>query len=142
MTSFGKGVCDTEKGRFVIEVQSLNRKFLEVNINFPKGYALLEPQIRKQVSKKIKRGKVNAYLSVDYHPTATSLLSVNYALAEQLVTAYRSLKDKLELAGEVSLSMIAQNRDIINLDEEQLASEEYWSGISDALKKALEKLSE
>jgi uncharacterized protein (TIGR00255 family) len=137
MTSFGKGICDTEKGRFVIEVQSLNRKFLEVNINFPKGYALLEPQIRKQVSKKIKRGKVNIYLSVDYHPASTSLLSVNMALAEQLVNAYRGLKEKLGLSGDVDLSMVAQNRDIIKLDEEQLASEEYWSGISDALKEAL-----
>lgn len=137
MTSFGKGVCDTEKGRFVIEVQSLNRKFLEVNVNFPKGYALLEPEIRKQVSKKIKRGKVNVYLSVDYHPSSTSLLSVNMALAEQLVNAYRGLKEKLGLSGEVDLSMVAQNRDIIKLDEEQLASEEYWSGIRSALQEAL-----
>ena len=137
MTSFGKGVCDTEKGRFVVEVQSLNRKFLEVNVNFPKGYALLEPEIRKQVSKSIKRGKVNIYLSVDYHPASTSLLSVNMALAEQLVNAYRGLKEKLGLAGEVDLSMVAQNRDIIKLDEEALASEEYWAGIRTALEEAL-----
>ena len=137
MTSFGKGVCDTEKGRFVVEVQSLNRKFLEVNFNFPKGYALLEPEIRKQVSKNIKRGKVNVYLSVDYHAASTSLLSVNMALAEQLVNAYRGLKEKLGLSGEVDLSMVAQNRDIIRLDEEALASEEYWAGIRTALEEAL-----
>jgi len=139
MTSFGKGVCDTDLARFVVEVQTLNRKFLEINVNFPKGYALLEPDIRKLVSREIKRGKVNVYLSVDYHPSSASLLSVNMAMAKQLVEAYRRLKAELGLAGEVDLASVAQYKDIIQLDEEALASEKYWAGIRTALEEALEK---
>lgn len=138
MTAFGKGVCENEAGRFAVEIQTLNRKFLEINFNFPKEYALLEPDVRKIVSNRIRRGKANTYLSVDLHAAQGSLLRVNTDLAQQLVDAYRELKDQLGLAGDVDVALLAQNRDIIKLDEELLASEQYQNGVFTAVKKALD----
>jgi len=138
MTAFGKGVCENEAGRFTVEIQTLNRKFLEINFNFPKEYALVEPDVRKVISKCIRRGKANTYLSVDLYAAQNSLLRVNVDMARQLVDAYRKLKDQLGLAGDVDVALLAQNRDIVKLDEELLASEQYQNGVITAVKKSLE----
>jgi len=140
MTAFGKGEHDNKAGNFIVEIQTLNRKFLEINVNFPKEYSLLEPRIRKLVSNEVKRGRVSLYLSVELHPGQQSLVRVNMALAQQIADAYRELKNELGLAGEVDVTLVAQNKDIIRLNEKILASEQYWSGIRAAAEKALDSV--
>jgi len=59
MTGFGRGVADGSVGRLIVEIQSLNRKYLEIFISLPKEFSRFENEVRKWVSEEVARGQVN-----------------------------------------------------------------------------------
>ncbi|MBI3900641.1 MAG: DUF1732 domain-containing protein, partial [Chlamydiia bacterium] len=60
MTGFGTASGDLSCGRFVIEIQSVNRKFLDIQINLPKELNFLEIQLRTWIKERVDRGQINA----------------------------------------------------------------------------------
>lgn len=67
MTGFGRSVRKSSFGRIIVEIQSVNRKHLELLVSLPKELSLYEMEIRKAVSEKIGRGQVSlrVYLSAE-----------------------------------------------------------------------------
>ncbi len=59
MTAYGRATLNSNTGRFVAEVQSLNRKFQEIFIQLPRELSYLETEVRKWVSSRVHRGKIS-----------------------------------------------------------------------------------
>lgn len=64
MTGFGRGGLDTPLGRITIEIQSINRKHLEVSVHSPRELVQMEADVRKWVSESIHRGHVTVRIYV------------------------------------------------------------------------------
>jgi uncharacterized protein (TIGR00255 family) len=58
MTGFGRSEQDTSFGKLVIEIQSVNRKYFELNVSLPKELGRFEIEIRKKASEFVQRGLV------------------------------------------------------------------------------------
>lgn len=71
MTGFGRVSKDGPSGRFIVEIQSLNRKNYELQIYLPKEFSRFEIDIRKQVASSLLRGSVT--LRVQWIPSQTAL---------------------------------------------------------------------
>lgn len=65
MTGYGKGTFTYEGDVYLIEVHSVNRKHLDVNVMFPKELLSLDISVRKWIANRIKRGQVTCRLSKD-----------------------------------------------------------------------------
>ena len=61
MTGFGRSTRRTERGEYVVEIRSLNSRFLDVNLRMPPGLAWAEPGLRQIMQKSLARGKVDAW---------------------------------------------------------------------------------
>jgi uncharacterized protein (TIGR00255 family) len=59
MTGFGREAIDAPSGRFIVEIQSVNRKHFEAAIHLPKELSYFEHEIRKWVAEKVLRGSVS-----------------------------------------------------------------------------------
>lgn len=59
MTGFGRAVIDAPFGHLTVEVQSVNRKYLEVFIALPKELGRFESEVRKWVGEHVSRGQVS-----------------------------------------------------------------------------------
>lgn len=59
MTGFGRSVREASFGRLVLELQSVNRKHLEMFISLPKELGRFELKIRKWIGEAITRGQVS-----------------------------------------------------------------------------------
>lgn len=59
MTGFGRAVVDAPCGRLTVEIQSINRKYLEVFVALPKEFSRFEQEVRKWASEVISRGGVS-----------------------------------------------------------------------------------
>lgn len=59
MTGFGRAVLDVPAGRLTAEIQSVNRKYLEVSVSAPKEFGKFEPFVRKWVGDALSRGQVS-----------------------------------------------------------------------------------
>jgi uncharacterized protein (TIGR00255 family) len=58
MTAYGRAVGNTSLGKVVVEIHSVNRKALDININLPKEWIRFDIDIRKLIGKAIERGQV------------------------------------------------------------------------------------
>lgn len=68
MTGYGSGSAQHEALEVIVEINSVNRKALEINASLPRDWQNLEPIIIQNIRKAFKRGKINAYIKVkDYN---------------------------------------------------------------------------
>ena len=59
MTGYGYAVAESETATFVVEVKTLNSKFLEVGLRLPRDYSDKEIEVRNLIGNHLERGKVN-----------------------------------------------------------------------------------
>ena len=65
MTSFGRARSEEGKDRlFQIEMKSVNHRYLDMNIRMPKSIFPLEEKIRKIISERLNRGKVDVFINL------------------------------------------------------------------------------
>jgi uncharacterized protein (TIGR00255 family) len=83
MTGFGRSEGADADGTWVWELRSVNARGLELRWRLPPGLDALEPALREMVAKQLKRGSVQATLTV--RSAAASLPVVNEAVLEQVL---------------------------------------------------------
>ncbi len=64
MTGYSRKNTNTQFGEIQWEVRSLNHRALDVNIHLPEMFRMLESACRQQISAKLQRGRIDAYLKV------------------------------------------------------------------------------
>jgi uncharacterized protein (TIGR00255 family) len=68
MTGFGRAEIKDEKKSILVEVRSINNKYLKINIRIPESLTGFEDRIDRLLKKELVRGTVN--LSIEYKPCA------------------------------------------------------------------------
>ena len=63
MTAFGRGEAEAQGLKWVVEMRSVNHRFLEFNPNLPRRLWALEDRLRKLVKSRIARGRVDMQLT-------------------------------------------------------------------------------
>ena len=92
MTGFGSASIENELVKLDVEIKSLNSKFLDLNLRFPKTVQPLEMEIRNVINQKVKRGKVQININMQLLDASLAKRSIN----KDLFMAYKS--DLQELA--------------------------------------------
>ena len=65
MTGYGKGICEKDGLRVVVEIKTVNHRFLDLTIKLPKIFNFAEDAIRKEIkntleiTKKTTQKKLN-----------------------------------------------------------------------------------
>ena len=55
MTGFGQAQRQVLGGRFLLEIKSLNHKFLDLVFHLPPGFSMFEEKIKKQILDFLRR---------------------------------------------------------------------------------------
>jgi len=71
MTGFGRAFLVTPSGKWVVEIQSINRKHMELFVVMPKELSRFELEVRKWVSEASMRGQIT--VRVSFSPNATEM---------------------------------------------------------------------
>jgi uncharacterized protein (TIGR00255 family) len=120
MTAYGRSVYVCSGGRFVAEIHSVNKRFLEVNVHLPRELIRFERDVKKWVGKRFLRGQVNVFLNI--HLTGISNVSIqaNLLLAKQLKNAWSEIESELDLQSSDSfdLSLIASEKSLFIYEED------------------------
>lgn len=92
MTGFGSATASSaELGEVSVEIRSLNNRFLDFSVRLPRELNSIEPRIREDIKKKLRRGKVDMFVRFAPAPEAQTLYEINAAAlrhyASQVSTA-------------------------------------------------------
>lgn len=129
MTGYGR--CETSDGsrNIVIEMKSVNHRYLEINMRVTREYGFLEDYVKKYISSFISRGKVDVYISVGNSDSTEAEISVNMPLAMAYADALTKIAQEcVGITNDVTASLIAKYPDVLTVrkkpeDEEQILSE-------------------
>ena len=69
MTAYGRTVVTTSMGRVSVEIQSVNRKGLDISVHLPKEWLFLEMPLRQRVAEHVSRGYVGVRIAIETGPS-------------------------------------------------------------------------
>ena len=134
MTGFGKSNTILNEKKISIEIRTLNSKSIELKTKIPIEYRGIENQIRKMLSSKLYRGKID----LNIYSESTKGNYQNILDIDRVRNYYQELKEINKKLGESSsdyLSMVLKMPDIYS-QQEQSVSEEELKTVMTLLEKA------
>ncbi len=137
MTGYGAGESDFDGVRTVVELRSVNGRFCDIAVRLPKALGSLEGRVRAYVQEHVTRGNVSVSVRCDEGDTAAHGIRIDAEAGKKYCDALRELRERLDVAGEVSLEMVAAYPGLITPEIEEVDPAERWKGIEAALAKAL-----
>lgn len=142
MTGFGRGEASGQTLKFVVEIKSVNHRYLDANVRIPKEYAFLDTSIRSELKKYLGRGKVDVFVTYEVIGEANYSLQFNENLAQEYVRAYSLMAERFGLKNDLTAARLGAQPEIFRLTEESMDQDEVWSVLRTALDSALVMLVE
>lgn len=140
MTGFGQATLGRGKDKWVVEIRSLNHRFLEYSARLPQVLAPLENEIKNLIQAQIKRGKIG--LSVSYNGGDSP--RENFAIDEKKLDFYyhslRRIAQRLKIDPQLSLHDLVALPNIFLPEKADLHLAREWQRLQKALRMALEQL--
>ena len=145
MTAYGRGEVETAKQKWVVELRSVNHRFLELSLNLPRRLWALEDRFRKLIKGRLSRGRVDMQLSWESLTENSVTLKLDKALVAEVrglledIRQLGSTPESLRLEHFLHFSDLIVSKEQINQD---LEMEETWEVVSQAVNQALDLLEE
>ena len=87
MTGYGRGEAQFEGRTVVVEVRSVNNRYLDCSVKLPRSYIFAEDAIRARVQSVISRGKVDVFVNIANTGGEGLTVTVNEPLAKAYMDA-------------------------------------------------------
>ena len=140
MTGFGRGEAQRSGVTWSVECSSVNRKQLEVAVNLPRELSELENVVRTEVSATVSRGRVNVAVRRESGAAGADAVRIDQELAAHYYHAMHALALKLDIPPEISLTDITRLPGVITQAQTEIASEDVWPSVQEALAGALKQM--
>jgi uncharacterized protein (TIGR00255 family) len=141
MTGYGRGSCELAGRRLVVELRSLNHRFLEVKLRLPWADAAIDLHVTQALRARLERGVVTVSVR-DEGGGATQAVRVDVELARGYERALEQLRTTLALAEPISLALIAAQPGVITVGEGAPDGEQLWAALEPGIKQAIDALVE
>lgn len=142
MTGFGRASFQDNKRSIVIEIKSVNHRFLDLSVKMPRNFISLESKIRNIISSKVMRGKIDVFITQTKYEDTDVKATLNNGLADNYVKCLQEIKKRYNLLDDISVSLISKFPDVINMEHVEDDTEELWNEIKSPLEEALKLLIE
>ena len=138
MTGYGYKEAIVENTQISVEIKSVNNRFLDLNVNIPSFLNPLESKIRKIISEKIIRGKVDVTIRVK-DMNSTAKVSADPQAAIMYRDAISKINEALGCKSEdIPLSLIINQDGVLTITHEYDA-QSYWIKIQGVFDEVFEQ---
>jgi uncharacterized protein (TIGR00255 family) len=137
MTGFGRGSASGEEFNVTVEIKTVNNRYLDIHFRLSQELAPLEVSIRKLISARLSRGRVD--LNVNFERTGSTTYEINRQLIAGYVNALREIQSEFNLAGDVDVNTLARLPGALSTARDGL-DEQSRKGVEQAVNDALDDL--
>jgi len=144
MTGYGRGGCSRSGRRIVVEIKSVNHRFLDFSLEAPSFFYQFEDDIRIRLEQTINRGKLTVWVQYESSAQKDNKVNINNALADAYMgalTGFCSRYSLEKLSSDALVPLMANRPDIITFDkfDSALSSDEDRQEVSEILNTALDE---
>ena len=123
MTGCGRGEVFDESGRIVVEIATVNAKYLDINLRCPSFLGpIVEHSVREVVHSRLERGRINIQIVIERVRQSEQKPLVDIELARSYQEQLDGLLDQLDISGQVDLSTLIRQPGVLSLSSGDLDS--------------------
>jgi uncharacterized protein (TIGR00255 family) len=137
MTGFGRGESGDAERTWVVEIRTVNHRFLDQRVVVPSAFTALEERIKKTVVGQQDRGRVEVSLSLRGTVSGGPSLTLDIELARQYHACLQQLSEELNLSSTMQLTDLLNVRNIITVQESNPDIDQEWPQVEEAVQAAL-----
>lgn len=140
MTGFGEGSASSSGIRVTVELSSVNRKQLDINVNLPRNLITLDAQVQNMIRDEFSRGRVSGIIRVESAEDSTGTVKIDEKLAAQYVEGVRKTARKLNLSDDLGAEAVVRLPGVVSIEQDNLDAEQVSDVLEQAMSKALKGL--
>jgi uncharacterized protein (TIGR00255 family) len=106
MTGYGKAMVAGDDFSVSVDLKTVNNRFLDIHLRVGSELASLEPGIKKRITSRLTRGRVDVTISIDR--TAQMVYELNRPLIAGYVNALKQLQADFQIGGELDINVLAR----------------------------------
>ena len=140
MTGFGRVEVNTKLGRLVVEISSLNNRFLDFSFKCPRQFSPLEANARELIASELSRGKVTVSIGFEESDIPADKPVINKKMAAAYYKQLTAFKKELKIPGEITVADLLVLPEVAKPEQIEIDYEQYWKILESGMKKALKQL--
>lgn len=113
MTGFGRGEYNDGKRSILVEIKSVNHRYMDLNVKLYRKYGFLEEHIRGKLKESVKRGKLDISVTIENLIDSDSEIKLNSQLAKQYYDCLLKLKEEFDFQEEINLRLISSQPEVL-----------------------------
>ena len=138
MTGFGKSESTLNGVSCVIEVRSVNSRFLEISSKIPKNFAYLENDLKAQIKDKLARGSVNLSITLGEGNVGNIPVCYNDVAVAKFVEITKAMQVKYGITGDIKLEHILAIPEVLQFTDAGADNDAWEKHLKAELDKALD----
>ena len=127
MTGYGRATLSRNLREYQVEIKSVNHRYLDVSIKMPRSLSYLEEDIKKIISQKLTRGKVDVFITFNNSSLEGRDIKINTEIARMYIKELKNLAESEGIIADIPVTEISKLPDVLmiqnNQDDETIKEE-------------------
>ena len=136
MTGFGRFEFAGESHKIIVEMKSVNHRYLDLSIKMPKIFNCFETAIRSLVKEQLQRGKVDMYISYETESDDQTVLCYHEDIASDYMAHMAQMADTFNLENNLTLTELARMPEVFTMEQRDTDAKELWPDVEQAVRQA------
>lgn len=139
MTGYGRGEAEINGRTLVVELKSVNHRFLDLSIKLPRVLLFAEDAMKKLISSRLSRGHVDVFTTYSA-PKDQGALSLNKDVAQSYLAMGKELASAFGVQDDLTASSLLRVQGVVEEAITSIPEDEILSLVRTATDRALDSL--
>ena len=123
MTGCGSGKVQQDGWEVTVDLKTVNHRFLDISMRLPRNLSFLETTIRDRVSKKIRRGHVDVFLTVKRTDSSAVTVECDPELARLYLDTAVKIAHETGAENDMTVSRLMSMEGVLTVNEREMDEE-------------------
>jgi len=137
MTGFGRGSAEVNGTVAVVELRSVNNRFLEVSLRLPRVLADRETEVQTRLRQEFDRGRITVQVQLEESALEAPPIHVNARMASAYRTLLEGLREAAGIQDPVRLEHLLTFSEVFTAEEGARGEDGVWQCFEQALERAI-----
>lgn len=118
MTGYGRAVQTLRGREIIVELRSVNNRFLDCSVRLPRAFSYVEEAVKQRVKESVSRGKVDVFVTVNSTGEDESVrVALNRPVLEGYLTALRAICVDYQVRDDISAMTLARMPEVFQTEK-------------------------
>ena len=119
MTGYGKSKLELNGRSYSVEIKSVNYRYCDINIRLPRNISFYENEIKKIISNKVARGKIDVFIEYSNYTNEGKEVVINKDLAKLYIKELKELAIEENLNDNIRVTEITKMPDVLQVKNDE-----------------------